>query len=34
MISEHLLNLQRLGQLDAVPFSGELLGKMLAVALK
>lgn len=32
MISEHLLNLQRLGQLDAVPFSGELLGKMLAVA--
>ena len=31
MISEHLLNLQRLGQLDAVPFSGELLGKMLAV---
>lgn len=32
MTSEHLLNLQRIGQLDAVPFSAELLHKMLAVA--
>ncbi len=29
MTSEHLLNLQRIGQLDAVPFSAELLEKML-----
>lgn len=32
MTSEHLLNLQRIGQLDAVPFSADLLDKMLAVA--
>jgi hypothetical protein len=32
MTSEHLLNLQRIGQLDAVPFSAELLVKMLAAA--
>lgn len=32
MTSEHLLNLQRIGQLDAVPFSAELLAKMLAAA--
>ena len=32
MTSEHLLNLQRIGQLDAVPFSVELLAKMLAAA--
>ncbi len=32
MTSEHLLNLQRIGQLDAVPFSPELLEKMLNVA--
>lgn len=32
MTSEHLLNLHRIGQLDAVPFSAELLEKMLAVA--
>lgn len=32
MTSEHLLNLQRIGQLDAVPFSAELLEKMLKVA--
>lgn len=32
MTSEHLLNLQRIGQLDSVPFSAELLHKMLAVA--
>jgi hypothetical protein len=32
MTSEHLLNLQRIGQLDAVPFSAELLEKMLNVA--
>jgi hypothetical protein len=25
MTSEHLLNLQRIGQLDAVPFSAELM---------
>ena len=32
MTSEHFLNLQRIGQLDAVPFSPELLEKMLNVA--
>jgi hypothetical protein len=32
MTSEHLVNLQRIGQLDAVPFSAELLVKMLNVA--
>ncbi len=32
MTSEHLLNLQRTGQLDAVPFSAALLEKMLNVA--
>ena len=32
MTSEHLLNLQRIGQLDAVPFSEALLEKMLNVA--
>ena len=32
MTSEHLLNLHRIGQLDAVPFSAELLAKMLAAA--
>jgi hypothetical protein len=32
MTSEHLLNLQRIGQLDAVPFSAALLAKMLAAA--
>lgn len=32
MTSEHLLNLQRIGQLHAVPFSAELLEKMLNVA--
>jgi hypothetical protein len=32
MTSEHLLNLQRIGQLDSVSFSAELLHKMLAVA--
>lgn len=32
MTFEHLLNLQRIGQLDAVPFSADLLEKMLAVA--
>lgn len=32
MTSEHLLNLQRIGQLDAVPSSAELLAKMLAAA--
>lgn len=32
MTSEHLINLQRIGQLDAVPFSAELLEKMLNVA--
>lgn len=32
MTSEHLVNLQRIGQLDAVPFSADLLDKMLAVA--
>lgn len=32
MTSEHLLNLHRIGQLDAVPFSAELLEKMLNVA--
>ena len=32
MTSEHLLNLQRIGQLDAVPFSAELMERMLAAA--
>ncbi len=32
MTSEQFLNLQRIGQLDAVPFSSELLEKMLNVA--
>jgi hypothetical protein len=32
MTSEHLLNLQRIGMLDTVPFSAELLEKMLNVA--
>lgn len=32
MTSEHLVNLQRTGQLDAVPFSVALLEKMLNVA--
>lgn len=32
MTSEHLQNLQRIGQLDAVPFSAALLEKMLGVA--
>lgn len=32
MTSEHLLNLQRIGQLEAVPFSAELMQKMLATA--
>ncbi len=32
MTSEHLLNLQRIGQLDPVPFSAQLLDKMLHVA--
>lgn len=32
MTFEHLLNLQRVGQLDAVPFSAELLQKMMNVA--
>jgi hypothetical protein len=32
MTSEHLLNLQRIGQLDAVPYSEALLEKMLNVA--
>lgn len=32
MTSEHLLNLQRIGQIEAVPFSAELLAKMLNVA--
>ena len=32
MTSEHLLNLQRIGQLDAVPFSAGLLEKLLNVA--
>jgi uncharacterized protein (UPF0332 family) len=32
MISEHLLNLQRIGQIDAVPISAELIEKMLRVA--
>jgi len=30
MTSEHLLNLQRVGQLDVVPFSEDLLDRMLA----
>lgn len=32
MTSEHLLNLQRIGLLDAVPFSADLQKKMLGVA--
>lgn len=32
MTSEHLLNMQRIGQIEAVPFSAELLAKMLNVA--
>lgn len=32
MTSEHLLNLQRIGQIEAVPFSAELLAKILNVA--
>ena len=32
MTSEHLLNLQRIGQIEVVPFSAELLAKMLNVA--
>jgi len=32
MISEYLSNLHRIGQLDAVPFSAQLLEKMLHVA--
>jgi hypothetical protein len=32
MTSEPLLNLQRIGQLEAVPFSAELMEKMLATA--
>lgn len=32
MTSEHLLNLQRIGQIEVVPFSAELLAKMLDVA--
>ena len=32
MTSEHLLNLQRIGQIEVVPFSAEFLAKMLNVA--
>lgn len=32
MTFDQFLNLQRIGQLDAVPFSAELLEKMLNVA--